>query len=649
MLVVLFLVLAAFIFIETPFGQNWLAKKITDKFSKELNTKISFKHISFSLLNRLNLEGFLLEDQKNDTLLYAGNLQVRITDWFIFKDKADLKYVGLENSVIKLHRSDSTWNYQFIVDYFTPSTPSKTENKNKGIEFDLKNLTLKNVVLIQKDAWTGQDMTAAVGSLQLNAKQINPDKKNIDINSLYLSHPFFSIANYDGNEPSSPKEKDPVIINSSAIVDSLLQWNQDEWRINIASLTIDNGSFKNLQQTDEPTVPYFDPTDIEFGNIHAEFNDVRLEKDTFSARIAHLDTKERSGFVVRSLSANASMNPKGMFFSDLDIKTNNSTIRNYFSMSYEDFDDMNYFIHKVKMRADFNESQISSDDIAFFAPELKTWKKEISVSGKVRGTVADISGRNMVINAGKNTYIDGDITLSGLPDIDQTFIDFKSNDSRTNYNDVVKFVPDAKDITTPDLASLGNIHLTGSFTGFLHDFVTFGTIGTDLGILKTDINIKLPKGKQPVYSGNIATNNFQLGKFLANSQIGSISLSGFVKGSGFDIDHLETDVKANVSQFDFNGYRYHNIIANGTFEKHLFNGIASVNDSNLRATLNGLININGADSKFDLVADVQTANLYALQFTPDEVNFNGKFNLNFTGNNIDNFTNIAFIPCRSFI
>lgn len=87
MLVILLLILAAFIFIETPFGQNWIAKQITKKFSKELKTKISFSHVSFSLLNNLNLEGFLLQDQHNDTLLYAGVLQVRVTDWFIFKRK----------------------------------------------------------------------------------------------------------------------------------------------------------------------------------------------------------------------------------------------------------------------------------------------------------------------------------------------------------------------------------------------------------------------------------------------------------------------------------------------------------------------------------------------------------------------------------
>ena len=163
MLVILLLILTAFIFIETPAGQNWLAKRITKKFSRELKTKISFKHISFSLFNKLNLEDFLLEDQHRDTLLFAGNLQVRITDWFFFKDTTALKYVGLENGIVNLKRTDSIWNYQFIADYFTPSSSaSSTPSKKSGITFNLKKLRLKGVVFKQKYEWSGQDMTAAL-------------------------------------------------------------------------------------------------------------------------------------------------------------------------------------------------------------------------------------------------------------------------------------------------------------------------------------------------------------------------------------------------------------------------------------------------------------------------------------------------------
>ena len=52
----------------------------------------------FPCLTKCTSKGVLIEDRKGDTLLYAGDVKVRITDWFFFKKKAELKYIGLENA-----------------------------------------------------------------------------------------------------------------------------------------------------------------------------------------------------------------------------------------------------------------------------------------------------------------------------------------------------------------------------------------------------------------------------------------------------------------------------------------------------------------------------------------------------------------------
>ncbi|MEO5564787.1 MAG: hypothetical protein ABIR18_15175, partial [Chitinophagaceae bacterium] len=77
--------MAAWIFIQTPFGQNYIVKKVTARLSKDLNTKIDIKHVDFGLFNRMHLEGLLVEDHAHDTLLYAYDAKLRITDWFFFK------------------------------------------------------------------------------------------------------------------------------------------------------------------------------------------------------------------------------------------------------------------------------------------------------------------------------------------------------------------------------------------------------------------------------------------------------------------------------------------------------------------------------------------------------------------------------------
>ena len=114
--------------LQTDWGQNWLARQVTKKLSRDLQSRISIKHVEIGFFNYLNLQGVLVEDQKRDTLLAAGLVQVRITDWFFFKDKADLKYIGLENAVIKLQRTDSVWNYTFLEKYFA-STDTTTKKK----------------------------------------------------------------------------------------------------------------------------------------------------------------------------------------------------------------------------------------------------------------------------------------------------------------------------------------------------------------------------------------------------------------------------------------------------------------------------------------------------------------------------------------
>lgn len=635
-----FLLGALFIFINTDQGQNVLANAVTKHFSKGLKTRISVRHISFTLLNKMNLEGFIVEDLHKDTLLAAGKLQVHITDWFLFKDSIELKYIGLEDAVIKLQRSDSVWNYDFISDYFSSSSAVDTSSGKKGIALNLKQVSLKNIYLLQKDGWRGRDMTLRLASLNLDANDFNFSKKNISINWVDIDKPMFSIFDYDGNRPDSLKPKSSP--KDTSALKNTLEWNPAGWAMNIKSIKIKNGRFKNDVTTPRDIYTYFDGAHIDFSSINAEFQNLKLYNDSLTARLT-LSSKERSGFEVKSMKADAKLTPREMSFYKLDLRTNNSTIRDYFSMRYVDFSDMNDFIHAVAMQANFDDSRIDSDDIAYFAPELAAWKKQIHIDGTARGTVEDLNGRNIRIQAGDNSYLNGDITLTGLPYIDQTFIDFKANDFRTTYTDALKFFPQIKNAGGLDLAKLNYLRFNGSFTGFIKDFVTYGTIQTNLGTIKSDLNMKLPVGKEPVYSGHIGSSNFQIGALLKEAALGAISFDSEVKGSGFNLNRLIADLDGKISSVTYNNYTYHNIETKGNLNKKLFDGFMSMHDTNAVFKLNGIIDFSKKTPKFDLTADVEKLNLYQLKMTQENLAVNGKFNLNFSGNNIDDFLGSARI------
>ncbi len=583
----------------------------------------------------MHLEGVIIEDRKGDTLLYAGDVKVRITDWFFFKKEAVLKYISLENAVVKFQRSDSLWQHQFFLDYFTsPATGKK--KKKAGIQFNLKKVELKNVIFIKKDAWLGSDMTAKVSLLDLDANNINLAGNTYEINSLLLQEPVILMRTYAGLKP-----RDTSTVADDGLTRSY-SWNRAQSIFKIANLKIINGTFSTNKETGRQPYDYFDGQHLFATEINGELSNSTFIGDTVFSKIK-LSAKERSGFELKKLTADLRMTPQGMAFTGMDLVTNRSTLRNFFMMSYDDMNDMGDFIHKVRMTALFEDSYVDSDDIAFFAPALKTWKKKITLQGKVRGTVDDLVGRDLLIQAGNSTVLNGDITMTGLPDINKTFIDFKANVFRTTYADAVTFIPAMRRVTSPDLRKLQYVSFRGSFTGFIRDFVTFGTIQTNLGTVRSDLNMKLSRGQEPAYSGSISTDNFRLGEFLGDKNIGAISMTGTVKGRGFNEKTRNTLLDGTIRFVDYKDYRYNNILVKGTLNKKLFEGVASIRDENADLDLNGVIDFNSKTPRFDLVANVNSANLKNLKLTSDSIEFKGRFNFNFTSSSIDDFLGTARI------
>ncbi len=120
----------------------------------------------------------------------------------------------------------------------------------------------------------------------------------------------------------------------------------------------------------------------------------------------------------------------------------------------------------VTIEANFAGSEISSDDISYFAPALKRWKRNFFINGNVTGTIDNLSGKKMLIKSGSNHYFDGDFSIRGLPYTSETYLNIKSNDLRTTYNELTTIVPSLENVTNPNFSALGNIRFKGNFVGF---------------------------------------------------------------------------------------------------------------------------------------------------------------------------------------
>ncbi len=623
----------AYVAIQTDYVQNWLKEIATGKLSKALGTEVKIKKVSISFFNRVNMEGTLVRDKQKDTLLYAGLLKVRMTDWFFLKDKVVLHFVGIEDAVIKIQRTDSVWNYGFIADYFSSPNPSK---KSKGIDLNIKKLDFTNIRFQKNDRWVGERMDLTLGSFILDAENIDLNKMAFDINRIALEKPVFKIQGFTAlrpkKVPAAKKEKDTG-----------MYFNAADLYMRVADLSIRNGTVF-IDGNEEKPIRNFDGSHIQLTKLNGNLSNVSFVKDTMRANIS-LSVKDRCGLEIKKLKTNFRFTPQIMELANLDLQTAKSRLTNYYAMQYKDFnEDFGDYINKVIMNAQFKESRINSDDIAYFAPELTTWKKNILFGGKFLGTVEDFNIKNLYARTTGGTNISGDLRMKGLPEINTTKINFTNGTVQTNANEMGIVIPAIRSLKSPNLAALGTIIYRGNFIGTVNDFRTAGNFSTKIGGLKTDISLTMPKKGEPTYKGNIETIRFHLGKFLDEAKLGLVDFKGSINGSSFILDKLKTTLTGNISSLEYNEYKYRNITTNGTLQKRYFSGEIKIDDPNLDFTSTLEVDLKKDAPRFNILGDLIHSNLDSLNILRNgksPIKLSGFLDVNFTGTTIDNFEGVA--------
>ncbi|TDO23335.1 uncharacterized protein DUF490 [Pedobacter duraquae] len=396
--------------------------------------------------------------------------------------------------------------------------------------------------------------------------------------------------------------------------------------------------YKNLKYKDTIKGVNFD--DAHLTQFNGIFENLNTKDHLLQANIKNLNFKEKSGFQLKNLTAYTTIDTNAIELKNLLLVTNQSRLKDYFRMKFNSFKDFNSYITKVRMKANFKDSHLSSHDIAYFAPEMENMKLDIDVDGEITGLVNDLKAKKLLVKAGKATYIKGDFILKGLPNLNDTYMDLKIAMAGTNRKDLddilssttgkkVKLIP-------PIIEKFGNINFNGSFTGFQNDFIAYGEFKTKIGRIVSDVNMKIDKKGVPSYSGKVQAYDFNIGNLLDEQSLGKVSATVSVQGVGTEIRTLKEKIDGKVDYIDFNDYRYRNALIKGTFDKRLFDGSLKVNDKNIQLVFDGSVNLNPKLPVFNFQASIKNAKLKALKLFKDSLKVDAEFKTNFSGDNLNN-------------
>lgn len=139
-LIILFATLA--ILFQSNKVQNYIVSSITTQISKDLNAKVKIGHINYLPFNTLSIESFYLEDQRKDTLFYAGKVHAQFDFWKFFNKEFRFNEISFDQFYGNIRKDkNGKTNLDFLIKALKSDKPKDTTSV---VSFYLKDIRFKN-------------------------------------------------------------------------------------------------------------------------------------------------------------------------------------------------------------------------------------------------------------------------------------------------------------------------------------------------------------------------------------------------------------------------------------------------------------------------------------------------------------------------
>lgn len=630
--VVMTLVVLYFV-LQSPGMQNWLIGRVTGYFSKAWNTEVRIGHIDVQFFDQLLLENVLVRDQAGDTLMACDRLKagLRRNIFSLWRNCLEFDELEIQRARFYIRQPEGAKhnNIQFILDYFTPSSPAPPSEPAPFL-LAIRQLRLHDVVFSSDDRVRGERMDFRLRDAVVRLDAFDAQKGFFNIRTVNISGFHFGL----GESPARPlpaRAPTPAPRVPTAPPDTL--------RFFVGSFRLERGSFR-LDQYDIPPDDMDDAIDYEHMSVgeisvHADsiFFDDQLR---FEGILRKLSAHEKSGFELNSCTANrVVVNDTITALYGVRLVTPQSELGDTIALRYRTYRDYRRFTERVKFDIRLKEgSHVWVQDIARFSPDLpqnsifkRNLQRTLDISGHITGPVDRLKGRNMTIRSGQDLFFkgmfEGDDLSKGEGALRMRFV---FDPLRSNIGSLRQILPDFNPPEAFD--RLGDVEFRGEYLIlFGYDHVLIGELNSALGQARTSIKLDLAEGKTKArYSGYLNLSGFDIGTFSDNTDLGKTTLRvNLAENSrGLTLESIKAKVSGVIDSLDYRGYRYRDIRMNGEFNPRKFDGELTVEDPNADFRFKGYISFRDTLPYLRFSADVRRLNLGALYFTDRDLSLSAR-------------------------
>ncbi len=479
------------------------------------------------------------------------------------------------------------------------------------LDFNLfkRTATLRNVEVFDGH----NNRTVFVAEAMASLKNYN--FKALTLSSIALYDPQVHITRYEGDTISDFKR---VIQKITALPkkDTALRTP-----FRIEKGRVFNGTFtyeaQDARYAPEGVIDY---KHVSLEKVYAEASDFYSRCGTVRVKVQHVECDEKTGFRVDDFATSIHVEKGKLHFTDSRIRTPRSKVNLDLHLKGEDWKCYRDFVRNVEMEADLRPSTVSLADLRHFAPVFGEMSQQVEAEGKVQGTVSDLDLKGLRLHTGRNTFLNADFTLAGLPQFKDGRLELKLDGLQLKADDLRHLVlPNGKPLVLPEvLQALQCAQASGSFIGDRHRFELNLNLRTDIGdVVIGNASRDTADGKD-FMAGNIQARNIRLDKlFKQDSLLGKADLDAGFRISGNDISDLFCHVQGDVSQLEIDDKVVESIPFHIDFGQNLLHADVSCRDTGLDFTLFGKWEKKRDSAWLHCDMDVREINLQPLHLLGD--------------------------------
>ena len=376
-------------------------------------------------------------------------------------------------------------------------------------------------------------------------------------------------------------------MNIQFMLDSLASKDTTQHKpldLRIGSVIIRHGSIAYNQRDIASAAGVFSPQHISISNLSAHIALHHLTDNDIHLSIKKIAFTDKSGLQVKNLRFKVNADKHQAHLSDFQLELPKSHLLLEDLIATYHTDEKGKLISKtLQFEGGIKPSLITLSDVACFAPILRKWNDALYIDTHFSGTSTSARIHQLHFKTQSGSILlkanakasDWNRKLHWLANIETLQVSDEGVEQiAANLGSKVK-IP-------KEVLRLGNIYYKGVASGKGKSQIgTKGVLRTDAGNVEIDAH---QNGKQ-LYA-KVDTKGINLGKILDNAKLGIIAAHITAQGTK---EHLVA--KGEIPLFDFNNYRFSNIRLDGSYNKGLIDGLASIADPNINLQVAGKYSI----------------------------------------------------------